>query len=105
MQLVLIFIFSKFRNIDLFSRETKFSKNKVYTLVYIKPANTGECLNYNSLCPMQYKTGVINTLLHRAYTVCSNMDKFSQEINRLKQILVNNNFPRIILLIKLSEIS
>ena len=53
----------------------------------------GEIINYNSICPVKYKTGVIHTLLHRAYLICSTWEAFSDEIDRLKQLLVNNNFP------------
>ena len=55
------------------------TKESVYASVYIKPTNTGECLDHNSLCPIRYKTSVISTLLHRAFTVCSSMDQFSQK--------------------------
>ena len=69
------------------------SSNSVSAEVYIKPTNTGECLNYNSICPMRYKTGLIKTLLHRSFSICSTMEIFKQETTRLKQLLINNNFP------------
>lgn len=67
------------------------------TTVHRKSTNTGECLNYNSICPERYKTSVIKNFLHRAYSICSSWQNFSVEINRIKQILVNNNFPNSLL--------
>ena len=50
-------------------------------------------MNYNSICPIRYKTGIIKTLLHRAKLISSNWSNFHAEITRLKQTLVNNNYP------------
>ena len=61
--------------------------------VFVKETNNGDCLNFNSICPERYKTGVIKTLLHRAFHICSNWDNFHNEVERLKQLLTNNNFP------------
>ena len=54
-------------------------------------------MNYDSVAPERYKTGVIKTMLHRAYTVCSTWELFHQEIERLKQLFVNNNFPLLLI--------
>jgi len=69
------------------------SSNSFNTSVYVKSTNLGQCINYKSICPDRYKTGVIKTFLHRAYNVCSNWSNFSSELERIKQILSNNNFP------------
>jgi len=63
------------------------------TTVHVKSTNYGDCINYHSICPDRYKIGVIKTLLHRGYKVCSNWHNFNTEINRIKQLLTNNNFP------------
>ena len=57
------------------------------------PTNSGEALNYKSECSEKYKKGVITNLLHRGYKTSSNIEIFNQEINRLKQLLANNNYP------------
>ena len=67
--------------------------NTVLTSVHTKDTSTGECINFNCLCPEKYKLSVIKTLLHRAFTVSSNWEIFHQEIENIKQRLVNNNFP------------
>jgi hypothetical protein len=63
------------------------------TSVYTKPTNTQECLNYDSDAPHRYKEGLINTLLNRAFKICSNWESLHTEIERIKQMLVNNNYP------------
>jgi len=63
------------------------------TSVHIKSTNFGSCLNYRSICPDRYKVGVINTLLHRGYCISENWSIFHIEVERIKQLLTNNNFP------------
>ena len=38
-------------------------------------------------------------MLHRAYKISSNEEVFQLEVNRLKQIFSNNNYPMIIIVI------
>ena len=63
------------------------------TSVYVKDTNSGDCINYYSICPERYKVGVIKTLLHRAFHVSSDRYIFFHEVQRIKQLLTNNNFP------------
>lgn len=67
--------------------------NNHTTSVYIKKTNNGSCLNFISLCPLQYKIGTIKTFLHRAFVICSTWENFHLEVIRIKQLLINNNFP------------
>ena len=65
----------------------------ITTNVYTKPTDSGECINYLGLAPQKYKTGVIKTMLHRAYQISSDWKTFHHEIQRLQQLFTNNNFP------------
>ena len=65
----------------------------VDTTVFTKTTNTGECLNFQSLCPLKYKISVIKTFLHRSYAINSNWSLFHADLQRIRQILVNNGFP------------
>jgi len=65
---------------------------KYHTSVYRKATNTGDCLNAISECPERYKISVIRTYIKRAYTHSTDWMSFDQEINRAKQILVNNGY-------------
>jgi hypothetical protein len=69
------------------------NNDRIETSVYVKRTNSGECLNFNSQCPDKYKRGVVFTLINRAYKICSDWEKFNQEVTRLKQVLTNNNYP------------
>ena len=63
------------------------------TGVYVKPTDNGLFINYNSFLPENYKTSVVKTLVHRALTHASDRNSLLSEINRLKQIFVNNDYP------------
>ena len=43
--------------------------------------------------PNSYKKGLIYTLLHRAYVLCCNWNKFHTEVSFLKNIFQKNSFP------------
>lgn len=71
---------------------TRNNKN-ITSTIFRKQTNNGECLNYNGICPDAYKTSVIKNFIHRAMTICSNWVELNSELERIKQILINNNFP------------
>lgn len=66
---------------------------KFTTSVYIKPTDKGLYTNFRSPTPEVYKKSVVKTLIHRAIRYCSSWKELDTEINRLKQIFVNNNYP------------
>jgi len=66
---------------------------EIKTSVYTKLTNNGEMLNFKSECPMKYKINVIKNMLHRAKKISSDQQRFDKEVNRLKQVFTNNNFP------------
>ena len=92
---VLKFTIEYEKNKQLAYLDTLVNRTPLYfkTSVYIKTTNFGDCLNYSSICPDKYKSSVINTLLHRAYQICSDWETFHVELIRIKQLLTNNNFP------------
>ena len=71
----------------------KRTEHQISTSVYCKPTGANETLNYNSLCPNRYKIAVIKTFLHRAYAITSSWENFNQEVQRIRKLLINNNFP------------
>ena len=66
------------------------------TSVYRKPTFTGVFTNFESFIPDIYKRGLIETLLHRSFRVCSNYENFQREIETLKSILKHNSYPHIL---------
>lgn len=67
--------------------------SSISTSVYSKPTDNGVYLNYNSYSPEIYKKSIVKTLVHRAYTICSDWPSFDAEIKRIKQNLVNCCHP------------
>ena len=69
------------------------NNEKINTTIYRKVTDTGKCLNYKSECHQKYKNSVITNYLNRAYKICINWKDFHLEVDKIKQILVNNNYP------------
>ena len=69
-----------------------FTDDQVRTSVYRKPTDVGKCLNAVSECPDRYKVSVVKGFLFRAMTLSSERDEMLLEMNRSKQILVNNGY-------------
>ena len=72
-------------------RESEFEK--FATSVYRKSTFSGVFTNFYSFIHKSYKFGLIFTLLHRSFTICSDVEKFHQEINFLKTIFRKNSYP------------
>ena len=68
--------------------------NKFMTSVYRKPTFSGVFTNFWSFIPKSYKYNLLFTLLHRAFKLCSNFERFHQEIDKLKTIFENNGYPK-----------
>ena len=62
------------------------------TNVYRKPTFTGLYLQADSFLPENYKLGLINTLLNRAFRLCSSWQGFHKEVEFLRNILRQNGF-------------
>ena len=70
----------------------KLDNNSFITSVYHKPTDFGKCLNANSECPDKYKRSVITNYINRAYRYSHDWQTFHNEIERVKQMLINNNY-------------
>ena len=66
--------------------------NRYITSVYVKPANTGQTLNAKSECPSTYKQSVLRAFIIRAVKISSTHELMDTELNRVKQLLVNNGY-------------
>ena len=69
-------------------------KNKFVTLFYRKPTFSGLFKNFESFILKCYNRNLIDPLLYRGFTLCSNMEKFHQEINSLKSVFKSNCYPK-----------
>ena len=66
--------------------------NKFVTSVYCKPTFSGVFTNFESFIPDIYKRGLIETLVHRSFRLCSNYENFHREIETLKSVLKHNSY-------------
>ena len=64
------------------------------TSVYRKSTFSRAFTNFGSVTPKSYKYNLLLTLLHRAFKLCSNFERFHQEIDKLKTIFENNAHPK-----------
>ena len=67
--------------------------NSFSTSVYRKPTFSRVFTNFDSFIPLSYKTGLIWSLLYRAFSLCSSLELFHQEILKLKDIFKRNGYP------------
>ena len=66
--------------------------NVLNTTVYRKPTFTRLMLNAKALCPIVWKDGLINTLLHRAFIVCNTWKAFHDEVIKLNKLFRENGY-------------
>ena len=69
------------------------NNNRFLISVYYKPTFSGVFTNFDSYIPLSYKSGLISSLLYRAFKLCSNFELFHQEIIFLKDIFKRNGYP------------
>ena len=69
------------------------NNNKLETSVFRKPTFSGVYTNFHSFLPMEYKRGLLHTLLFRTFNICSDYLKLHEEILYLKSIWQKNSYP------------
>ena len=72
---------------------TRNSDNSISTSTYRKPTFTGVMLNWNSLTSIKYKKCLISCLLDRSNKICSTETQRIEEMEDLRNLLIDNNFP------------
>ena len=68
--------------------------NSFSTSVFRKSTFSGQGISFFSYCCTKFKINAINTLLHRAYNLCSSNMSLHSEIKFLQNFFENNGFPR-----------
>ena len=61
--------------------------------IFRKPTHTEKYLDYDSNHPIEHKSSVVRTLLHRAFTLCD-IEHRQQEVNHISDALQNNGYPK-----------
>ena len=63
------------------------------TSVYRKKTHTGVFLNFSTVCPTQWKRGLILCLINRAKCICSSLTLFNEEVSCLRNMFIRNCYP------------
>ena len=69
--------------------------NQLVTSVFRKATFSDVFTNFKSFLPVAYKCGLVYTLLHRSFSICSSYEKFHEEIMLLKNIFKRNEYPQL----------
>ena len=98
------FTFEKEKNNSLpfLDVHVEHTKGSYETEVYRKPTFTGQYLRWESFTPIKRKASLVSTLVHRALKICSK-SKRKKEINRIKEILLDNGYPEDFVLKQISK--
>ena len=73
--------------------ELKIEGDHFNTWVYRKKTHTNVLLNFFALSTKRWKTGLIYCLLHRAKTICTNINLFNNEVTKLREMFSKNSYP------------
>ena len=78
------------------------TKGSYETKVCRKPTFTGQYLRWESFTPIKRKARLVSTLVHHALKICFK-SKLKEEINRIKEILLDNGYPEDFVLKQISK--
>ncbi|XP_076056320.1 uncharacterized protein LOC143034269 [Oratosquilla oratoria] len=71
----------------------KVEEDTIFITVYVKFTNAGHCLNGQSECSDRFKETTIAAFVRRALSHCSEWKNVHREIDRVSQMLVDNEYP------------
>ena len=80
------------RKIPFLDIQVHDKNNSFVTSVYRKDTNSGTCMNAEGDTPERYCKSVIGSYVRRAIKVSSTWQLLHEELQKVKQILVNNNY-------------
>ena len=78
-----------FLDVKIFRENDKF-----VTSVFRKETFSGVYTNFISFIPLEYKFGLVHTLLNRCFNLSSDFLKFHHEVDKLKKILSRNAYQQ-----------
>ena len=78
-----------FLDIKIFRENDKF-----VTSVFRRDAFSWVCTNFITFIPLEYKFGLVHTLLNCSFNLFSDFLKFHHEVDKLKKILSKNAYPQ-----------
>ena len=63
-------------------------------LFFLKKTTIGLFTNYLSFTPLFYKIGIVKTLIHSAFKICSNWCLIHDEVSNIKKYLEKNSYTK-----------
>lgn len=76
--------------LDILIKRTE--EGNIETKIFRKKTHTDRYLNFNSFHHKSQKISVIDSLVHRAFQICSPIH-LTEELNHIKKVLTQNAFP------------
>ena len=73
--------------------QIKVKENGCDTWTWRKTTHTGLLLNFDALCPLKWKSGLILCLLNRVKAICSSKFLFQNAVIKLQQMFLSNGYP------------
>ena len=70
--------------------EVTITEYGIETKIYRKQTHTNLLLNFNAICPINWKSGLIICLLNRAKVICSITALFQKEVKELRSMFQEN---------------
>ena len=70
------------------------NNGKLSSTWHTKPTDTGLTMNFHALAPIKYKRSVVSGMVYRIVRACSSWDAIHQSLEKAKQILENNQYPK-----------
>ena len=74
------FVEHGFETLPFLEVEVNITESGIETKIYRKQTHTNLLLNFNAICPINWKSGLIICLLNRAKIICSTTALFQKEI-------------------------
>ena len=72
---------------------TQTTDGSIVTSIYRKPTFSGLYMKWDSFVPKSYKKGLVNSLVFRAWKLCSSYVLFRSEILFVRELLMSNEYP------------
>ena len=69
------------------------TKEGYFSTIYRKITNSNVFLNFNANAPVAWKRGLVFGMLKRASSICSSKSLLQNEVQKIKHIFQENNYP------------
>ena len=82
------------RSLSFLDKKIFWENDKFVTSAFRKGTFSAVYINFLSFIPLEYKFGLVHTLLNHCFNLSSDFLKFHHEVDKLKKILSKNAYPQ-----------